>query len=477
MNVDNIENPRFAAVNNEQVLSSLIYSPSFRQLAAEYNVRANDFIIADAYGDSCHVEIAKYILSRPTDFKLADLTAYLLQTENLEPLQRAGVPMLLESLRGKTPIPEKTAPEILKQWLLAQRMASLRQNLSEEPNPAKQITEYVKLQKQVDALGSTCQLRKSNLTNFIVRNIKTEPAIIEDVIKRSTLNCLTGPSKAYKSWHLIRLALCVAHGLSWFGKACTKSKTLLINTELLDAEFEERIQLVARELGLEHIDTTHFVTIHTLGISSSATSLYEAIKTEIVVGNYGFVCFDSIYRLYGMIEGLEENSNDSMLKLCVPFEELAQDRKLAIVIVQHSSKGDQSGKRAIDVAAGGGMHRVVRAMITIRILDEDKNRFLIDITGSYYRKVSPICIICEGPTATVDTSYTREELSATCKYSNEELLACFTEKPENGAIIFKRAKEQVGISKDAFYTRLKSLKLLPQIQEVAGGLFCLAKTK
>jgi len=355
--------------------------------------------------------------------------------------------------------------------MLRQRINGVKHKTDGLLSVADELSSYLQIQKELESTGENIGFRKSCIKDLLIRKIDVEPAIIHGLIKRSTLSCLAAPAKAYKSWHLIRLALCVSHGLDWLGHKCEKTKTLLVNTELLDGEFEERIQLVAKELGIVHIDYVHFSVIHTLGAKMGATNMFEALRKEIIDNQYKFVCFDSVYRLYGMVDGLEENSNDTMLKLAEPFEELAKTGKLAILIVTHTTKGDQTGKRAVELSSGGGWGRILRTMLGIRIVDEEQHRFVVDIVCSYYKQVHPIGIICDGPSLLVDNSYSKEELNPNCQYSNQEMLSQFTSTPESASIIYKRALGNLGIGRSAFYARLKSI---PGISQPSPGLYCLA---
>ena len=60
--------------------------------------------------------------------------------------------------------------------------------------------------------------------DLMVRDIQSNPDIIAGVLKSDTTGMFVGASKSYKTWHLIRLALCIAHGIDWFGCKTKKSK-------------------------------------------------------------------------------------------------------------------------------------------------------------------------------------------------------------------------------------------------------------
>jgi len=101
----------------------------------------------------------------------------------------------------------------------------------------------------------------------------------------------------------------------------------------------------------------------------------DAIENIVTRDKYELVILDSLYRLYG--PRTDENSNADMLRLLTRMEKMISNPNSAIIFSHHSPKGDQTGKRSIDVAAGGGaLGRFVATCITTRIVDEDAKRYI-----------------------------------------------------------------------------------------------------
>ena len=298
--------------------------------------------------------------------------------------------------------------------------------------------------------------------DLLVRNITSNPDIIEGVLKSDTTGMFIGASKSYKTWHLIRLALCVSHGLPWFGNATRRSKVLIINPELIDKEFQLRVQKVARELGITHLDHAHFNSICLHKKYLAPDDLMDAIENMVTRDQYDLVVLDSLYRLYG--PRTDENSNADMLKLLTRMEKMISNPNSAIIFSHHSPKGDQSGKRSIDVAAGGGaLGRFVATCITTRIIEEKTKRFSLEFTSRYHRYKESIGLIMDGPIASVDAAFNSSELNANNRYNNSDLLELMMKKRYTASELQEEVKSKFGMSRAAFYK-----SYWPEVKDMEG---------
>ena len=298
--------------------------------------------------------------------------------------------------------------------------------------------------------------------DLLIRDIKRNPDIIEGVLKTDTTGMFVGASKSYKTWHLIRLGLCVAHGLPWFGAATRKCKVLIVNPELIPNEFQLRVKLVARELGIEHLDHAHFKSISLHKRFLAPDALMDAIENIVTRDKYELVMLDSLYRLYG--PRIDENSNADMLRLLTRMEKMISNPNSAIVFSHHSPKGDQSGKRSIDVAAGGGaLGRFVAACITTRIVDEDAKRFSLEFTSRYHKRKESLGLVMDGAKAALDDGFNKSELNGNNRYNNQAILNILARKSCTPGELQKLVKEETGMSRSTFYDNY-----WPAIQELEG---------
>ncbi|MEJ7591109.1 MAG: AAA family ATPase [Planctomycetaceae bacterium] len=106
----------------------------------------------------------------------------------------------------------------------------------------------------------------------------------------------------------------------------------------------------------------------------SITSRYAANRStsEItdILSNYQprdltLVVLDAKYRFFA--DGMEENSNDDQTKFHNAVDWLARQLDCVIMLVHHSTKGNQTGKGVTDVGSGGGSQsRAVDCHLVIR---------------------------------------------------------------------------------------------------------------
>lgn len=92
---------------------------------------------------------------------------------------------------------------------------------------AMDVDEIVKV-NPTECARTSCNFGLGELDDnrdLLTRDISCNPDIIAGVLKSDTTGMFIGASKSYKTWHLIRLGLCVAHGLPWFGSPIVRSGT------------------------------------------------------------------------------------------------------------------------------------------------------------------------------------------------------------------------------------------------------------
>jgi hypothetical protein len=189
--------------------------------------------------------------------------------------------------------------------------------------------------------------------------------------------------------------------------------------------------------------------------------LMDAIENLVTRDNYELVILDSLYRLYD--RGMDENSNADMLRLMIRMEKMVSNHNSAIIFSHHSPKGDQSGKRSIDIAAGGGLGRFVATSITTRIVDEDKKRYSIEFVMRYHKPIASFGLIMDGPKATVDHSFNKSELNGNNCYNNLAILNILAEKTYTATELQKEVQAQVGMAKSTFFDNY-----WPAIKETEG---------
>ena len=185
------------------------------------------------------------------------------------------------------------------------------------------------------------------------------PPVIEGLLLRGELHKVVSDSKAKKTWLAIYISFCVAYGLKIFDRWDTRQgRVLHIDAELLEGGLEERIGMVAKAMdikpgqGRRSDGDSWLEFISTRKQPATFDDLLVGLKAEYETGELSLIVVDSQYRFYG--EGEDENDNAGQARLYAKLTKIASDMDVAILMVHHSSKGNQSNKKVQDVGSGAG---------------------------------------------------------------------------------------------------------------------------
>ena len=181
--------------------------------------------------------------------------------------------------------------------------------------------------------------------------VPKRPVVIDGLMRRGDVANIIASTKVGKSWFAVLLAFCVATGRDWLGRGVAKGNVLLIDNELYDADIQNRLSPVAHAMGvLQNTDHARFDYAALRGNLLSITDL-ETLLMQYEPGDLTLIVMDAKYRFFGE---LEENSNEDQTTFHNIIDRVAKHLECVIVLIHHSTKGDQSGKSVTDVGSGGG---------------------------------------------------------------------------------------------------------------------------
>lgn len=180
-----------------------------------------------------------------------------------------------------------------------------------------------------------------------------DEVLIDGIMRRGDKMCVAGPSKAYKSFSLIQLAIATACGGTWLGWKCKQGRTLYINCELRGESFRKRVWEVAdkiewanREQIAQNMDVWNM-----RGRTQPLQTSKEHIIKQAQERKYDIIVLDPIYKLFAGDENSAEEVSDFMLAM----DELAMRLNASIVYCHHHSKGAKGGVSAQDRFSGSGV--------------------------------------------------------------------------------------------------------------------------
>jgi hypothetical protein len=116
---------------------------------------------------------------------------------------------------------------------------------------------------------------------------------------------------------------------------------------------------------------------------------------KIEPGYYKAIIFDAKYRF--ATEGVSENDNAAETQLYNMLDRFSERLKAALVLIHHSSKGDQSGKRVTDVGSGAGAQSRAADCHMVLREHEEEGVFVLDAAVRSFPPVESVALRWDFP--------------------------------------------------------------------------------
>lgn len=273
--------------------------------------------------------------------------------------------------------------------------------------------------------------------------------LIEGVLYRGAKLVLGGGSKSFKTWCLMDLALCVALGLDWLGRTCTKGNVLYCNFELRPVFYEQRLlhiceaRRVSPPLGLFYWNLR--------GRCYDLVQLKPIIETRCKqLADSGepvdLIVLDPIYKCLG---GRVENDAGDVGMLMHEIESISESTGAAIAFGSHFSKGNQSAKDAIDRIAGSGVFARDPDTILTLTRHKEEDSFSVEAIMRETKAIEPFGVTWDFPLMRVNPSLDPAEVkkpsSHPSTYSESDVLSCLPPNGATNAEWFNECSESLGI--------------------------------
>jgi RecA-family ATPase len=215
------------------------------------------------------------------------------------------------------------------------------------------------------------------------------------------------------------LLLCVSTGRDWLGRRTTKGRVLLLDNELHTETIQNRIHAVATAAGIvQRPDDAAFDYIELRGEAVGIGDI-ECQLSAFQPGDLTLIVMDAKYRFFST--GMQENSNDDQTAFHNACDRLAKRLNCVIVLVHHSTKGDQGGKSVTDVGSGGGSQaRAADCHMILRPHEGGDDLCVLDAELRTFKKVEsqtlrwsfPLWSVDESVEATVKQAQTRNDATS-----------------------------------------------------------------
>jgi RecA-family ATPase len=243
--------------------------------------------------------------------------------------------------------------------------------------------------------------------------------VIEGLARLGEVVNIVAATKIGKSWLALLLLLCVSTGRDWLGRRTTKGRVLLLDNELHTETIQNRIHAVATAAGIvQRPDDAAFDYIELRGEAVGIGDI-ECQLSAFQPGDLTLIVMDAKYRFFS--KGMEENSNDDQTAFHNACDRLAKRLNCVIVLVHHSTKGDQGGKAVVDVGSGGGSQaRAADCHLVLRPHEGGDDLCVLDAELRTFKKVEsqtlrwsfPLWSVDESVEATVKQAQTRNDATS-----------------------------------------------------------------
>lgn len=230
--------------------------------------------------------------------------------------------------------------------------------------------------------------------SFVEDEIPVPTELVAGVLHKGTKMVLGGPSKAYKTWALLDLAVSVATGNEWWGFPCVKGKVIYLNFEIPRPFMRKRLEAVLQAKGVK-LAPGQLEIWNLRGHAGSFDKLLADIVDQLQDGEYVLCIIDPTYKVMGE---RDENSASDMNNLMNTFEQLCHSTGVAVAFGSHFAKGNASGKEAIDRISGSGVTaRDPDSILTLTRHSAGDAYFTADFTLRNFPRVEPFVLMRDHP--------------------------------------------------------------------------------
>ena len=298
------------------------------------------------------------------------------------------------------------------------------------------------------------------------------PQIIEGVLHQGLKAVLGSSSKARKTWILLDVAVSVATGTPFWKWQTHKGKALYINFEIPRAFIRSRIKRLCEHKGIANADLSNLDIWTLRGHGTALWRLLPELLARIKSGEYLLIVIDPVYKALG---GRDENSAGDIGELCNELERLAVATGSAVLYAAHFSKGNQSGKEAIDRIGGSGVFtRDADSIITLT-RHQEEDSYTVDLILRNLPEQPPFVVSwkfpCMVPADDLDPARLKKPVGRTADHQPEDILKLL---PETGLSHsdWREAASEDGISGSTFDRLLRSIRhQKPEvaIKEISSG--------
>jgi AAA domain len=303
-------------------------------------------------------------------------------------------------------------------------------------------------------------------------SIKEPLQVISGLLHQGSKMTIGGGSKAFKTWTMLQLAICIATGRKWLGRFETCGGAVAyINFELSEWAIRDRISKICKAMGIEY--PINLVLLNLRGYACSSDKIIPRLEKEIQKGGYVVSFFDPIYKMMG---DRDENSARDIAKMLNDLEKFAVRTLNSVIYGSHFSKGNQSMKDAMDRISGSGVFARDPDTIVTMTKHEEDDCFTMDMILRNFPPQEPLVLKHDHPLMTLAEELDPQKIKKPSpkanahKYEASEITdQMHAGIPIKTGALWGKVHEESDMSRSEFFDLLKELRRTKVIQKTAEG--------
>lgn len=297
-----------------------------------------------------------------------------------------------------------------------------------------------------------------DLYDFLAADIPTPPELVHGLLHQGSKMVIGGGSKSFKTWSLLDLAISVAAGVPWWGFDTERGLVHYLNFEIQNAFFKSRVQNLFEAKDCIY-DRGQFMYWGLRGHAAKFGEIVPKLVRATEGQKIALIVIDPIYKALG---DRDENKAGDIAELLNEIEDLAVQTGAAVAFGHHFSKGNQSGKEAMDRIGGSGVFaRDPDTILTMTRHAKDE-AFTVDAILRNFAPIEPFVVRREHPLMVRDEGLNPNDLkqagATKQKYSDEDILESLNDEPMATADWQSDVVDRLGMSQSNFMIRMKQLR-------------------
>lgn len=267
----------------------------------------------------------------------------------------------------------------------AQRQQAFLDSIAGRPDAAHMELEvYEAVDETYDSIG---QLRTYSAWEALETPPPAQPALVQGVFSRPSLNLLVGAPGAKKTWLALHLAVCVTTGQPWLGRTTQPTPALIVDEEGGLQRTWSRLARVLCGLNAPRSAPLHFIppAFHNFAEENVVIPLVQRALSL----NAGLIVIDC---LKNIMPGTDENNVLSVQPVLSNLRRLCIQADLAVLVIHHTNK--QGIFRGSSALASGVDH-----MLLVQSAPQDTHIHLSTIKARDIEPLSLTAQACFAPDA------------------------------------------------------------------------------